>query len=193
MGMESVARELTSFQQSALSGLLQTADYARTMDRKFFPVETEEQIAKRVELRKRRQGVITRNRQPARLTATVHEAVLRTVIGGPRIMAAQLRHLADLSTMPNIELRVLPFRSGLPVGVATGPFTILSFGSDRNGDSIEPTVVYAEAYTGAMYFEKANDVRRYSEAYELTQRAALDVRPSRDLLREVAREHQRER
>ncbi len=108
-------------------------------------------------------------------------------------MAAQLRHLADLSTMPNIELRVLPFRSGLPVGVATGPFTILSFGSDRNGDSIEPTVVYAEAYTGAMYFEKANDVRRYSEAYELTQRAALDVRPSRDLLREVAREHQRER
>lgn len=193
VGMESVARELTSFQQSALSGLLQTAEYARTLDRKFFPMETEGQIAKRVELRMRRQGVITRKRKPAKLTATVHEAVLRTVVGGPKVMAAQLRHLADLSTMPNIDLRVLPFRSGLPVGVATGPFTILCFGSDKNGNVVEPTVVYAEAYTGAMYFEKNNDVRRYSEAYESMQQAALDIRPSRDLLREVAREHQRER
>lgn len=193
MGLESVAREMTSFQQSALSGLLQTAEYARTLDRLYFPVDTEDQIAKRVELRMRRQGVVTRSRQPAMLRATVHETVLRTVIGGPKVMAAQLKHLADLSTLPNIELRVLSFRCGLPVGVATGPFTILDFGCDRNGNPVEPTVVYVESFTGALYFEKLSDICRYSEAYEAIQRAALDVRPSRDLLRGVAREYQRER
>lgn len=192
MGLESVARGMTSFQQSALSGLLQTAEYARTLDRGYFPHDSEDQIAKRVELRLRRQGVITRNRQPAKLAATVHEAALRTVIGGPKVMAAQLRHLADLSTYPNIDLRVLAFRTGLPVGVATGPFTILDFGQDEKGIPPEPTVVYAEAFTGAMYFEKDSDVSKYSEAYETMQRAALDVRPTRDLLRGVAREYERE-
>lgn len=193
MGLESVAREIASFQQLTLSGLFQTAGYARTLDRLYFAKENEDQIQKRVELRMRRQGVMTRSRQPATVTAIVHEAVLRTVVGGPKVMSAQLRHLADLSTVPNIELRVLAFRAGLPVGTSTGPFTVLDFGRDRSGIPVEPTVVYAEAFTGAMYFEKLSDIRRYSEAYETMQRAALDVRSSRDLLRGVAREYERER
>ncbi|MEV0342879.1 helix-turn-helix transcriptional regulator [Nocardia sp. NPDC050713] len=193
MGLESSAHEMTLFKPSAVPGLLQTADYARTLDRLYFPDDTDAELDKRVELRLRRQGVITRRTQPANFQATLHESVLRTSVGGPRIMAAQLRHIADLSTRPNIEIRVLPFRAGLPVGLPTGPFTILDFGRASKGAANEPTLVYAEAFTGAMYFEKTKDVNGYREAYSAIRRAALDTRPTRDLLREVAREFESER
>ncbi|MGK8509957.1 Scr1 family TA system antitoxin-like transcriptional regulator [Nocardia asiatica] len=40
MGLESSAREMMLFQSSAVPGILQTADYARTLDRLFFPDDT---------------------------------------------------------------------------------------------------------------------------------------------------------
>ncbi|MBF6329096.1 helix-turn-helix domain-containing protein [Nocardia transvalensis] len=193
MGLESSARELASFQPCSIPGLLQTPDYARSLDRLYFPDNTEEQLDKRVELRVRRQGVILHKIRPASLAVIFHESAIRTVVGSKTLMAAQDRHLADLSTRPNIDIRILPFRAGLPVGMSTGPFTILSFGQNKRGEPLEPTLVYAEAFTGAMYFEDGADVDKYREAYATIQRAALDTRPSRDLLREVAREFERER
>ncbi|WP_040834148.1 helix-turn-helix domain-containing protein [Nocardia brevicatena] len=193
MGLESSAREITLFQSSVIPGIVQTADYSRTLDRLFFPHDTDEQLAKRIELRRRRQSVILRRTRPATVMMTLHESTLRTVVGSPKVMAAQLRHIADLSTQPNVELRVLGFRAGLPLGTPTGPFAILDFGSASRAHSDEPTVVYAEAFTGAMYFEKEADVSRYREGYEVLRGVALDVRPTRDLLRGVAREYERER
>ena len=193
MGLESAARRMTSFQPSSIPGLLQTADYARALDRLYFPDDSEAQLDQRVELRLRRQGVITRGKRPAMLIVILHESALRTVVGSPKIMAALLRHIADLSTRPNVEIRILPFRAGLPVGMSTGPFTILEFETDGKGVPVEPTLVYAEAFTGAMYFEDTDQVDRYREAFQVLQRAALDTRPSRDLLRELAKEHERER
>ncbi len=193
MGLESSAREIVLFQPAAVPGIFQTADYTRTLDRLFFPDDSEDELDRRVELRLRRQGVITRKKQPAKLMAILHEAALRTVVGSPKMLAAQLRRLADLSTEPNIDIRVLPFRAGLPVGFSTGPFVILDFGLTTKGEPIEPTVVYAEAFTGAMYFEDDADVDRYRDAYRTILRATLDDRASRDLLREMAREYERER
>lgn len=79
------------------------------------------------------------------------------------------------------------------MGWSTGPFTVLEFGLNSKGEEVEPTVVYAEAFTGAMYFEDTNDVARYRRAYLDIQRKTLDDRASRDLLRETAREYERER
>ncbi|MFF0500751.1 helix-turn-helix domain-containing protein [Nocardia aobensis] len=193
MGLEASARELKSFQPSLIPGLLQTAEYARTLDRIYFPDDSEDELDRRVEMRLRRQGVINRKTQPACLEVILHESCLRTMVGPGKAMARQLRHLADLSTKPNVAIRVLSFRSGFPVGWSTGPFTILEFGLTSKGEEVEPTVVYAEAFTGAMYFEGAGDVDRYREAYRTIQHRTLDDRASRDLLREMAREYERER
>ncbi|WP_280491637.1 helix-turn-helix domain-containing protein [Nocardia asiatica] len=187
MGLESSAREMMLFQSSAIPGILQSADYARTLDRLFFPDDTGEELDRRVELRLRRQGAITRRTTPAKLTAILHESALRTVVGSPKVMEAQNRHLADLSTRPNIDIRVLPFRAGLPVGWSTGPFVILNFALNSKSVPVEPTLVYAEAFTGGMYFEDSGVVDRYRDAYRILLRAALEDRPSRDLLREIAR------
>lgn len=193
MGLESASRKITLYQPSVVPGIMQTADYARALDRLYFPDNTEDELGKRVELRLRRQGLVIRRIRPALLTMILHESVLRTVVGSPKVMAVQLRHLADLSTRPNVELRILGFRAGVPTGWSTGPFTILEFGQDRSGDAVEPAVVYAEAFTGGMYFEMTKDVDRYREAYEKIQRAALDAVPTRDLLRGIAREFENER
>jgi hypothetical protein len=115
------------------------------------------------------------------------------MIGGPTVMAAQLKHLADMSTMPNVSIRILPFSSGMPTGELIGTFTILEFPTDNRGEPIEPTIVYAENYTGDMYSEKVGIVQRYRQAYQRIEEAALDEVSSRALLRKFAREYQHER
>ncbi|MGQ4601615.1 Scr1 family TA system antitoxin-like transcriptional regulator, partial [Nocardia sp. R6R-6] len=117
------------------------------------------------------------------------ECALRRVVGGRRVMTAQLRHLADMSTLPNITLRVLPFSAGIPLGDPIGPFTVVDFGSDKKQQTIEPPVVYLENYTGDLYLESPSDVQRYHVAHEVIRRAALDEAASRSLLRQLAREH----
>lgn len=189
MGMESAARILVSYQPDLVPGLLQTRDYARVLVRNAFPDETEEEITSRVEPRMLRQKLITRNVQPSHLEIVLGETALCRVIGGRKTMAAQLKHLADASTRPNISIRLLPFTAGMPTGDQIGPFVILDFGADRPGKQAEPTVVYAENYTSDMYSEKLGIVGRYRRAHEALRRAALDEVASRNMLRIKAREY----
>lgn len=188
MGLESAAHTLTAYAPDVVLGLLQTADYARVLARANNPGDSEEEIDKRVAIKLKRQGLIARKSQPAELNVVLLECALRRVVGSPRIMAAQLRHIADVSTRPNVRVRVLPFGAGIPLGDPMGPFTILDFGVDNKGKAIEPSVVYLESFTGDMYLEKPADVRSYHEAHKALMGAALEETTSRTLLRQVARE-----
>ncbi|MBB5918071.1 transcriptional regulator with XRE-family HTH domain [Nocardia transvalensis] len=193
MGLESAAERLTTYQPDLVPGLLQTASYARVLARLASPGDTDEECERRIEMKMRRQHLITRRIKPTQLTVILGETVLHRVIGSGSIMTAQLKHLADIGTRPNVSVRILPFASGMPTGELIGTFVILEFPEDSRGEPIEPTIVYAENYTGDMYSEKMGVVRRYSEGYERIQRVALDEVCSRTLLRKVAREYQRER
>ncbi|WP_081706271.1 helix-turn-helix transcriptional regulator [Nocardia sp. CNY236] len=193
VGLESGANTLTMFQPLVVPGLLQTANYARALDRIYFPDETSEELDRRVALRIRRQNILTRKRRPTRAVIVLHENVLRTVIGDRRVMAALLRHIADLGTRDNIEVRLLPFRAGLPLGMPLPPFTVFEFDRDTHGRLVEPTVVFSESFAGAMYFERRTEVELYRRSFEIVQSSALDTRPSRDMLRQIAREYDSER
>ncbi len=189
VGLEASAQKLTSYQSELVLGLLQTAEYARALNHLGYPDDTEDEIERRVALRMQRQALITRRVAPATVDVVLHESVLHRVVGGAKVMAAQLRHLADFSTRDNVGLRILPFAAGVPLGVSTGPFTVLEFGTDSKGHPVEPPVVYAEGFTGDLYLERHADVRRYDRAHECLQRHALDIQPSRHLLRQVAKEY----
>ncbi|WP_425303109.1 DUF5753 domain-containing protein, partial [Nocardia wallacei] len=156
-------------------------------------LHTDEEHERRIKMKMRRQHLITRRIKPTQLTVVLGETVLRRVIGDGSIMAAQLKHLADIGTRPNVSIRVLPFASGMPTGDLIGTFVILEFPEDSRGVPIEPTIVYAENYTGDMYSEKVGIVRRYWAAYERIRPVTLDEVGSRALLRNMAREYQRER
>ncbi|QIS20578.1 helix-turn-helix domain-containing protein [Nocardia terpenica] len=188
MGLESAATRLASF-QVLVPGLLQTADYARSLIRVGYPNESAEEINRRVEMRMHRQILIKRKYEPTRLHVVLDQSVLHRRIGSPRIMAAQLRHLADIGTRPNLSIRVLPWSAGVPLGDPTGPFTILDFGETPTEQPVEPPVVYVESYIGAMYFEDKDSIDCYRAAHATLARVALDDRASRDRLRQVAREY----
>ncbi|MEV5646681.1 helix-turn-helix transcriptional regulator [Nocardia sp. NPDC052254] len=192
VALEGDASELAIYQPLIVPGILQTADYARTVDRQYFSNGTDEELERRVALRMQRQHCVTRQRQPIRLSVILHENVLRTVVGDPRMMAAQLRHIADMSTRENVQVRILPFRAGFPTGTALSQFIVMTFPKDGRGKPVEPTIVFAESFTGDVYLQGVDDVRRCRQAFHGLLAATLDDRPSRDLVREIAREHERE-
>lgn len=188
VGLETAARKLTTYQPALVPGLLQIPEYARALIRAVKPEETAADHERRVELRTRRQATVSRRYQPLSLDVVLHEAALRCNVGGPMVMAAQLRHLAEIGKLPNVSVRVLSFKAGAPVGDPVGQFAILEFDEDTGGERVWPPVVYLETFIGCMYLEKDADVRRYYRVLDSLQRAALDEAVSRNLLRQVAKE-----
>ncbi|MEV6065534.1 helix-turn-helix transcriptional regulator [Nocardia sp. NPDC052001] len=189
VGLEASARSLVSYQPDLIPGLLQTTDYARVLISDYWPDAEGGDIDRRVQLKMRRQSLLTRKRNAASFTVIVHETALRRVVGSPRIMSAQLRRVADMSTLPTIAVRVLPFSAGVPIGHTVGPFVILDFGRDTVNRPVEPTVVYLENFLGDLYLEKQAAVEKYRQAYQALQHSALDEASSRDLLRKAAKEY----
>ncbi|MEU0499466.1 helix-turn-helix transcriptional regulator [Nocardia sp. NPDC005998] len=186
MRLETDAHAMGIYRPDLVPGLLQTAEYARALNRIYFPKDSEEEQDRRIELKLQRQNIITRKKSPIGVDLMLHESALHSMVGDTAIMATQLRHLADISTKPNITIRVLPFKAGFPLGMAVGPFVILDFKPDSKGVA-EPTVIYVENFTGDAYLEGESDVDKYRRAFATIQYSALDVVASRSLLRQVAR------
>ncbi|MFE3446537.1 helix-turn-helix domain-containing protein [Nocardia sp. NPDC059180] len=188
--LTAAARQLISYQEIVL-GLLQTPDYARALISDFYRDDCPENIERRVELRMRRQSIITRKADPVHLELLLHESALHRVVGGPRVMAAQLRHLAEIGKRPNISIRIHPFSAGYARGLLHGPFVILKFGTGAKGTPIEPPLVYFEGHGKPdIYLESADDYRRYDELASTVRSTSHDEVKSRDLLRRVAREYE---
>ncbi|MCP9623748.1 helix-turn-helix domain-containing protein [Nocardia otitidiscaviarum] len=190
-GLETSARQLVTYHEH-VPGLLQTADYARSLIGAFFRDDSREDIERRVELRMKRQAIVTRKSRPLKLDVLLHESALYRVIGDRRIMAAQLRHLAEISKLTNVTVRIHPFSAGCTWGLLHGPFVILDFGVDARGKPIEPPVVYHEIQMSSdVYLEKPADVRRYHELAAALRASALDEDTTRDLLRRATRSYER--
>ncbi|MBF6351460.1 helix-turn-helix domain-containing protein [Nocardia flavorosea] len=184
VGLESSAKQLTIYRPDMLSGLFQTPDYARTLDQIYLPDVTAEAQDRHIQLKTKRQALITRKTKPASVDLVVHESVLRTAVGGSKVMRQQLNRLANMPA--NVTVSVLPFTAGFPAGISTGPFTILDFGHDGRGREISPTVVYVESYAGDMYLERAKDVSRYRRVHDVLRQSSLDVASSKRLIRQIA-------
>ncbi|WP_433562078.1 helix-turn-helix domain-containing protein [Nocardia sp. CA-151230] len=189
MSLESAAERITMYQPDTVPGIVQIADYARALDRVFFSSDTVMELEQRVQVRMQRQAAITRRLSPVEVDLLLDEAVLRRVAGSRRVMAAQLRRLADASA--NVRVRVVPFRVGFPMGGHVGPFVMLEFPDDPStGEPVEPTTIYAESYGTRLYFDSDTDVSRCRDAYVKIGRVALSEADSKHLLRSVAKEYE---
>ncbi|WP_280367362.1 helix-turn-helix domain-containing protein [Nocardia wallacei] len=186
VGLEASARQLITYHE-IVPGLLQTPDYAKALIGSFY--SSSEDVERRVELRMRRQRIVTRKAEPVRLEV-LHESAIHRMIGSPRIMASQLRQVAELGKRPNVSVRMASFSAGCTWGLVHGPFTIIDFGTDTNGRPVEPPVVYCEGGGKAdLYLEHDDDVRRYHRITTAIRSTALDEPGTRDLLRRVARSY----
>ncbi|WP_036506952.1 helix-turn-helix domain-containing protein [Nocardia aobensis] len=188
VGMEAAARSLITY-QAVVPGLLQTADYARALIGSY-PGYTQEEVDRRVAVRLKRQKILTRKANPVRLEVLLSESALRQVVGTHRVMSGQLRELAEAGKRPNVTIRVHPYHGGLPWGIVPSQFVIIEFGTNTDGQAVEPPVVYLDGgMSSDIYLENEDDVRKYHELVEVIRQTALDETSTRNLLRQVAREH----
>lgn len=188
VGMERSARRLLSYEVQ-VPGLLQTADYARALIGAFLYEGAEDEIERRVQVRLSRQVIVKRKARPLALELLLDESALHRAVGGPRVMAAQLRQLAEASKMDNISLRIHPYSAGFTRGILHGSFVVLDFGLDTKRQPIEPPVVYLDGgMSSDVYMEKQELVQRYTDMADCIRQAALDEKSTRDLLRQVAKE-----
>lgn len=179
--MEACAEQLTMYHANIVPGLMQTAEYARALDRIYFANESEDALDRRLRLKLERQTFITRKTKPVALKAVLHESAIHTEVGGPRVMRHQIDHLVEMSKRPNISLRVVPFAAGHPLGTAIGSFTIIAMKDSGLGT---PTpVVYFETLVGGAALEDDESISTHTAAMGALQRAALDEVSTRTLLR----------
>ncbi|WP_280318817.1 helix-turn-helix domain-containing protein [Nocardia wallacei] len=187
VGLEASAQHIITYHE-IVPGLMQTPDYAKALIGSYY--SSGEDVERRVELRMKRQRIVTRKADPVRLEVLLHESAIHRLIGSPRIMAGQLRQVAELSKRPNVSVRMAPFSAGCTWGLVHGPFTIIDFGRDANGRPVEPPVVYCEGGGKAdLYLEHDDDVRRYHGIATAIRSTALDEPGTRDLLRRTARSY----
>jgi transcriptional regulator with XRE-family HTH domain len=186
VGLEAAANQMAEYEHSVVPGLFQSEGYARTVIAADHQGERDEEITRRVELRLGRQAILKRPIDPPAIRAVLGEPVLRSPVGGTAVMAGQLDHLADVSQIPNVSLRVVPLSAGYHPGIVTPSFTILRFPVNGGGQESEPPTIYQEMYTGALYLDKPTEVERFDAAFEAIWDTALDERSSRNLISTAA-------
>lgn len=190
LGMEEIAERLTIFQTSLIPGLLQTSAYRRTVVRAAYPTMPEEELNRSVEVQMRRQDRL-RGPRGLSLNVLLGEAVLRNQIGGPDVMAGQLRQLAEIGEQPNVSIRVIPFANSNPLGILNDTFVLMEFPQRREGVSLsEPPVVYVEGYIGALYLDKEDETRQYLAVIPKIEQAALSRERSRGLVLDITKEYE---
>jgi len=173
-GLEAEAVAISGFHLSVIHGLLQTADYARAGHEGAVPRLEPVQIEKHIEAKLTRQRILTQD-NPPRLTAILDEAALHRMVGGRRVMAAQLGKILEMSALPNVVVQVLPYELGMHPAVESN-FTILDLPSPT------PGLIYVEGLIGSIYLERAEDLTKYRDIFNILKSIALSPEATADLI-----------
>jgi transcriptional regulator with XRE-family HTH domain len=163
--LEAQTTRIAEFQPAMMSGLLQTAEYAREfLHLPCGPLsygQDEDEIDRMVAERMQRQQVLY---QPGKQVQIVLlEGALRgRAVSGPTL-AGQLDRLIAVSGLPTLELGIIPFEAPVP---------IWPLGGFRLYDDL----VIVESIVGEQQLAGADDVARYEKYLELLREAATTGR-----------------
>ena len=160
-----------SFHPAVVPGLLQTAEYARQIfSRSMFL--TEDEMTRAVAARMERQTLLYS--PDHRFEFLITEAALRVRLGPAASMKAQLDRLANLSTLSNVRIGLVPWSAELP-RVPLHGFAI--FDEQR---------VVVETYTSELTLTDSRDVETYGRLFEDLATVALFGADLRDALSQIA-------
>jgi hypothetical protein len=159
-------------------GLLQTPDYYRAFLRTA-PAADGEEAERKIEVWIARQERI-RGDDPSEYWAVLNEAVIRRTVGGAEVTRTKLHHIAELATLSQVNVQVLPFGAGAHPAM-DGAFSILGF-----SEAADPDVVYLENQAGSLYLEEAAEIDRYARMFSHLIAKALDPEESRRLIARIA-------
>jgi transcriptional regulator with XRE-family HTH domain len=169
IGLEAETTSISDYGLAIVPGLLQTPEYARAIVSAGVPTRESRIIDERVRVRIARQQLLSSHDGPG-FEAVLDESVLHRVVASPAVMLAQLRQLLEMSQLPNVTIRVVPYAAGnVPAGV--NKFIIMRFGLSGIAD-----VVLIEELTSHRYLRKSQEVEIYSATFRTL--AALSADPA---------------
>jgi transcriptional regulator with XRE-family HTH domain len=171
---EGKAHTLRLWAPVLLPGLLQTAEYARSL---FLAMGMDEQAVEgQVAVRLDRHEILDRP-EPPHLVAVLYEAVLHHLVGSPQVMHDALAKVAELSQRPYASIQVIPVDTGANAGMG-GSFCLAS------GDGA-PEVLLMETVEDVTT-ETRSLVRKAANIFVRVQADALPRAASRALILEAA-------
>ncbi|MFD8964226.1 helix-turn-helix domain-containing protein [Streptomyces sp. NPDC059568] len=182
LGLESSASALHSYNSEYVPGLLQTPEYVRVLHRHASGGRSDEDIERMVEMRMMRQNVLRRV-PPLKFATVINEAVIRRHVGGHSVMRAQLAHIIEAASTPNVKVQVIPFTAGV-YRAMNGSFTTLRF---RDDSTLKP-IVYLEHLADHWVMRREADVELYEDAFNELQTLAPGPQESLDLIRKAMEE-----
>lgn len=176
ISFEDEATELSNYEPTLVPGLLQTEAYARAVIS--VGQETEAAIIEqRLSARLTRQHILTRDDRPLRLHAILSETALVCEVGGPDVLREQLRHIVEMSGLPNITVQVLRFAAGAHLA-SHGGFAVLGF------DKGNPDLGYIETLSGELFIEAPEQIRRLTTVFDHLRQQSLSPAESVKLIKE---------
>jgi hypothetical protein len=181
VGLEMAASVIRTFELQFVHGLFQTEEYARAVTLLGHTTASAEEIDRRVNMRLKRQDLLT-GAEPPQVWSVIDEGALRRPVGGAAVMQAQLKRLIEVTAMRHVTVQVVPFSRG-GHAAAGGSFTVLRFGEPE-----VPDVVYIEQLTSALYLDKREDVDHYMEVMNHLSTEALTPAASARFLAEIIRD-----
>jgi Domain of unknown function (DUF5753) len=187
VGLEAAALRVRNYESALVPGLLQTREYAEVVV-DTVPDISEAEVARRVAVRLERQKLLARSAPgPLRLEVIINEAVLRRQLADRATMRGQLARLAGAAKIPDVDLRVVPLSARPHHTLVTGAFVILEFPT-TGARPAEPTTVYSEGLTGALYLDRPQEVDAFETAWAMLGDTALDVDDSADMINTIIKE-----
>ena len=189
LGMEAAASHLRRYEAEVIPGLVQSRKYASAIIGMGFVGEspTREAVENEVSLRMRRQHLLVRKDPKApQLDIILSESALHRGFSS-EVMFDQLSYLLTLNDRPNITIRVIPLTAGVHKAIH-GPFVILDFPRETPAREPEPTTIYREQPTGALYLEKPSEVTVYEAIWSHLGTLALDQAGSSHLIKQRVKE-----
>jgi transcriptional regulator with XRE-family HTH domain len=159
--LEAQSTRIAEFQPSMISGLLQTADYAREfLHLPCGPLSfgaDEDEIDQMVALRMQRQQVLYEHGKQIRVIML--EGALRARVVPAPTLAGQLDRLLAISGLSSLELGIIPFEATVPV------FPLSGF-------RLYDDLVIVESIVGEQQLADADNIGRYEKYLELLRDSA---------------------
>lgn len=141
------------FEASTVSGLLQTAEYARARFEEAARLfEAAKDIDEAVKLRMQRQEILYR--QDKRFHIVLTEATLRYRRCPADVMLAQLDRLVSLSALRNVRLGIIGFGAQYPIGPLHGFWL-------RDNDR-----VVVETYSAELNLAQPQEIELYARVFD---------------------------
>lgn len=176
IGLERAARTISEYTASVIPGLLQTAAYARVQVTSWNSDFSTEFVDQAVEVRLRRQEVLSRVPAP-KLQVVIDEVGLARAPRDPQIRRDQFEHLLTLAERPGITVQVIGLEAGMHPGVSK-QLILLEM------DGRVPDVVYTETIAEPLIIEQDEAARPYRRLWDELRAVALDSAASRDRIAE---------